>query len=53
MGVSRTPQRGLNVEAALRHAGVRLAVRAGVVRLSPHAYSTEEEIQQAIEAIPA
>jgi cysteine desulfurase / selenocysteine lyase len=31
---------------------VRAAVRAGFVRLSPHAYSTEEEIERAVATLP-
>ncbi len=37
---------------ALESGGVRAAVRAGFVRLSPHAYSTEEEIERAVATLP-
>lgn len=38
-------------EAALNRAGVRCAARAGNVRLSPHVYNTDEEIDRAIGAL--
>ncbi|MGH2532671.1 MAG: aminotransferase class V-fold PLP-dependent enzyme [Thermomicrobiales bacterium] len=38
-------------EAALAHAGVKCAARGGNIRLSPHVYNTETEIDQAIAAI--
>ncbi len=38
---------------ALTLAGVQAAVRGGRVRFSPHFYNTEEEIDQAIDALPA
>jgi cysteine desulfurase / selenocysteine lyase len=38
--------------AALETKNVRAAVRAGFVRLSPHAYSTEEEIERAVATLP-
>jgi selenocysteine lyase/cysteine desulfurase len=38
--------------AALEAGGVRAAVRAGWVRLSPHAYSTEDEIESAVATLP-
>jgi selenocysteine lyase/cysteine desulfurase len=38
-------------EIALNQAGVRCAARAGNVRLSPHVYNTDEEIDRAIEAL--
>jgi selenocysteine lyase/cysteine desulfurase len=38
-------------EVALNQAGVRCAARAGNVRLSPHVYNTEEEIDRAVEAL--
>lgn len=38
---------------ALKEAGVTAAVRGGRLRLSPHFYNTREEIDQAVEALPA
>ena len=40
------------VLAALTEAKVVVAVRCGNVRFAPHAYSTEEEIDRAVAAIP-
>jgi len=41
------------VHEALTSARVVCAVRCGNVRFAPHAYSTEDEIDRAVEAIPA
>ena len=50
----RDPNRNnADVLAALNDAKVRAAVRAGNVRLSPHAYGTEDDIEAAIVAISA
>jgi selenocysteine lyase/cysteine desulfurase len=38
-------------EAALAEAGVRCAARGGNIRLSPHIYNTEEDIDRAVEAL--
>lgn len=38
-------------EAALAEAGVRCAARGGNIRLSPHVYNTEEEIDRAVAAL--
>ncbi|MGR7002951.1 hypothetical protein ACU686_41565 [Yinghuangia aomiensis] len=38
-------------EAALAAAGVRAAVRAGRVRASFHVYSTEHDVDMAVEAL--
>ncbi|MCC6314178.1 MAG: aminotransferase class V-fold PLP-dependent enzyme [Thermomicrobiales bacterium] len=40
-------------EAALLEAGVKCAARGGMVRLAPHVYNTEEEIDRAIAAVGA
>ena len=38
---------------ALTEAGVTAAVRGGKLRFSPHFYNTHEEIERAVEALPA
>lgn len=40
-------------EAALNRAGVRCAARGGNVRLSPHVYNTEDDIDRALDALRA
>jgi selenocysteine lyase/cysteine desulfurase len=40
-----------SVRASLAAAGVKTAVRAGSVRLSPHVYNTAEQIDRAAEAL--
>jgi cysteine desulfurase / selenocysteine lyase len=42
-----------DVEAILDSHDVRVAVRAGWVRFSPHAYNTEEEIERAVATLPS
>ena len=41
-----------DVLAALDAGNVRAAIRSGWVRFSPHAYSTEDEIDRAVAAVP-
>ncbi|MGC4047258.1 MAG: aminotransferase class V-fold PLP-dependent enzyme [Armatimonas sp.] len=41
-----------DIEAILTENNVRVAVRAGWVRFSPHGYSTEEEIERAVATLP-
>ena len=38
-------------EAVLAQSGVRCAARGGNIRLSPHVYNTDDEIERAIEAL--
>jgi selenocysteine lyase/cysteine desulfurase len=39
------------LRASLRTAGVHVAVRERMVRFSPHAYNTDEEIDRALDAV--
>ncbi len=41
-----------DIETILTENKVRVAVRAGWVRFSPHGYSTEDEIERAVAALP-
>lgn len=48
----RTP-RTLEVASAMAEAGITLSVREGLVRFSPHLYTTPEEMARAVEVLEA
>jgi cysteine desulfurase / selenocysteine lyase len=52
--VSLRPTRGAmpnDIERLLEHRGIRIAVRKGLLRISPHYYNTTEQISQTLAAL--
>jgi selenocysteine lyase/cysteine desulfurase len=44
----KDPERNRKIHEALRRAGVHIAYRRGNLRISPHLYNTEDEVERAV-----